>query len=59
MLELTDQLKTNIDDQKIICRIFLDQSKAFDTINHSLILQKLYRYGIRGTPIVWVTNYLK
>ncbi len=58
MLELTDQLKTNIDDQKITCGIFLDLSKAFDTVNHSLLLQKLYRYGIRGTPLVWLTNYL-
>ncbi len=58
ILELTDQLKTNIDDQKITFGIFLDLSKAFETVNHSLLLQKLYRYGIRGIPLVWLTNYL-
>ena len=58
ILELTDQLKTNIDNQKITCSIFLDLSKAFDTLNHSLLLQKLDRYGIRGTPLVWLTNYV-
>lgn len=39
-----------IDNNETICSIFVDVSKAFDTVNHQIIPQKLYRYGI---PTWW------
>ena len=38
--------------------IFMDLLKAFDTLNHGLLLQKMERYGIRGLPLQWFTSYL-
>lgn len=58
ILEITDNLKSAIDNKKITCGLFLDFSKAFDTVDHEILLAKLYKYGIRGTPLTWFSNYL-
>ena len=38
--------------------IYLDYAKAFDKVDHSLLLQKLHSYGIRGKLLTWLSNYL-
>ena len=58
ILELTDTLKKAMDKKLVTCGLFLDFSKAFDTVNHNILLSKLYHYGIRGTPFKWFENYL-
>ena len=51
--EITDSLKKAIDRNLYTCGVFLDLSKAFDTVNHTILLKKLEMYGIRGLPLKW------
>ena len=58
LIELSDKIAKAIDDKKFMMGIFIDLSKAFDTLNHSILLQKLMNYGIRGISNDWFKNLL-
>ena len=53
-----DEMRENGDQGKLTGALFLNISKAFDTINHSLILKKLRSYGVKNTELEWFTDYL-
>ena len=48
-----------IDNKKTVVGIFIDLSKAFDTIDHDILLDKLCLFGIRGTAKKWFMSYLR
>ena len=56
--EIADGLRKSIDNIMYTCGVFLDFSKAFDTVNHSILLKKMEQYGIRGVPLQLFTSYL-
>ena len=57
-LELIDRIISKMDNDEIPFSIFLDLSKAFDTIDHKILLEKLKHYGIDGIPFQLFKSYL-
>ena len=55
---MTEAIKSTLDNGRYGCGVFIDRQKAFDTVNHSILLKKLEHYGIRGTALKWFTSYL-
>jgi hypothetical protein len=56
--DLYCKIANNLDQKLHTVGIFLDLSKAFDTINHNILLTKLSNYGIRGLANDWLRSYL-
>ena len=57
-LELIDRVFQHLDTGKLPLSIFLDLSKAFDTLNHFILLDELKYYGLSNTPLSWFESYL-
>ena len=58
LLELLDKLSSSIDMSETTVGVFIDLAKAFDTVNHQILLNKLQHYGIRGVAFCWFQSYL-
>lgn len=58
LMDLIENICEALDKKKYVMGIFIDLKKAFDTIDHRILLDKLYHYGIRGISHDWVKSYL-
>ena len=59
ILEFLDGIYETLDDGALLIATFLDFSKAFDTVNHEVLIKKLKHYGVRGAVINWFSSYLE
>ena len=57
-LEIIDIIGKDLDNGKLPIGVFLDLSKAFDTLDHTILLDKLLYYGIKGSELAWFKSYL-
>ena len=58
ILQLTTQILQSFDEDQFTIGIFIDLSKAFDTVDHSILLKKLSYYGVRNNNLKWFKSYL-
>ena len=58
ILDILNKIQSYMDKGMFSCGVFIDLQKAFDTIDHAIILQKLFNYGVRGIVNDWFSSYL-
>ena len=58
LIDLYDKISAALDNKEFAVGIFMDLSKAFDTVNYEILFKKLNHYGIRGKALDWIKSYL-
>ncbi|KAI8494635.1 hypothetical protein Bbelb_278610 [Branchiostoma belcheri] len=59
LLEMVEELTTNVESGKQTDILIMDFAKAFDRVNHSLLIHKLHRLGIQGSTLAWIESFLR
>ena len=58
LITITETIREALDRDEYSCGVFLDFQKAFDTVNHDILISKLNHYGVRGLSLDWFKSYL-
>ena len=59
LLTVYDEIEKHIDEGKQTDMIFLDFSKAFDSVDHNMLIHKIHTLGFSGKLLLWISDYLK
>ena len=58
LITLVDKVTEALDNGDYVVGVFLDFSKAFATVDHSILLDKMFIYGVRNITLEWFKDYL-
>jgi len=58
LIDICNHLQNQQANKQIIIGVFIGLKKAFDTVDHQILLQKLAHYGVPGIPLKLISNYL-
>ena len=58
LINITESIRHALDNQEFACGVFVDFQKAFDTVNHDILTEKLKYYGVQGVANSWFKSYL-
>ena len=58
LINIVDTIRNSLDNGKMAAGVFVDFQKAFDTVDHNILISKLNHYGIRGKMNDWFRSYL-
>ena len=58
ILKLVDQIYESFEKEPYTLGVFIDLSKVFDTVDHTILTKKLGMYGIKGINLAWFRSYL-
>ena len=58
IIELVEEITNSLDNHESTVGVFIDMKNAFDTVDHGILTEKLYHYGIRGIANKWMCSYL-
>ena len=59
LIHFTEMIYDALNNKNCCLNVLVDYSRAFDTINHAILLRKLERYGVRGSALEMIRSYLK
>ena len=58
LINLTEYIYDNLNNRKTVVNVLVDLRRAFDTVNHGVLIDKLFNFGVRGLPLRWFSSYL-
>ena len=59
IINLIDNIESAFDNKQFVCGLFIELQKAFDKVDHNILLEKIQHYGIRGIAHQWFKSYLE